>query len=106
VRLDLADVSALVARVLPADLGGPAARITLATPDGVRITTPAGVATARIALRSDGGLDLLVSTPQTAPMALNLLEPGDALPVRVSGVAIGGGDLVLSGTVDARSLGL
>ena len=106
VRLGLADVSALIGRVLPGEPGGPATAITLAAPDGVRIATSAGEATARIVLRPDGGLDLLVGAPGGTPIALSLLTPGDAIPVHLSGVAIEGESLVLSGTVDARSLGL
>jgi hypothetical protein len=106
VLLGLADFSALVGRALPAGLGNAGARITLAAPDGVRIATPSGEATARIVLRPDGGLDLVVTTPGAGSVPVTLLAPGGPLPVRLSGVAVDGDRLVLSGSVDARSLGL
>jgi hypothetical protein len=107
VALALDDVSALVGRaLLPAGLGGPDARIALAPPNGVRIVTPAGESTARIASRADGGLDLLFAAPGVPSVTLSLLEPGAALPVRILGVSVDGDSLVLRGTVDARSLGL
>jgi hypothetical protein len=106
VTMSDADVSALVGRALPATLGGAGARITLASPSGVHITTAGGEATARIALRADGGLDLVVTVGAAPPLTLTLLAPGAAIPLRVSEVRVDGANLVLRGSADTRSLGL
>jgi hypothetical protein len=107
VNLGLADVSTLIGRVLPEGLGGARAHISLSGSDLVRIATPAGELTARIALRADGSLDLIVTMPGTpTALVLSLLTPGDALPVHLSAVGVDGESVVLSGSVDARSLGL
>jgi hypothetical protein len=106
VELGLADLSAVIGRKLPEALGGGEARIQLAPPDGVRIVTAGGELSARIVLRPDGGLSLVVTPPAGSAIAFALLEPGPALPVRIATVTIEGDVLVLRGIVDARALGL
>jgi hypothetical protein len=108
VRLDIAaaDFRSLVRRALPAELSAVSTLIELTPPDQVRLHTALGELIAHLVVGQDGRLDLALSAPGVGSVTITLLEPGAALPLRLQSVAVEGGNVVLRGTVDARSIGL
>jgi hypothetical protein len=106
VEFAAADFASLVGRALPAGLLGATAPLELIPPDRVRIQTAVGEVVARLVLGQDGLVNLALSGPGVGSVTIALLEPGRALPLQLQSVAFDGGNLVLRGTVDARSFGL
>lgn len=106
VEIAAADFQSLVGRALPAGLSGVSTLIELSPPDQVRIHTPLGEIVARLVLGQDGRLNLVFSGPGAGSVSIAILEPGAALPLQLHSVEVDGGNVVLRGTVDARSLGL
>jgi hypothetical protein len=106
VELAAADFESLVGRALPAGLSGPSALIELVAPDQVRIHTALGEIVARLVVGQDGRLSLALSGAGVGRVTIALLEPDATLPLRLQSVEVDGGNVVLRGTVDARSIGL
>ena len=106
VEFAAADFESLVRRALPAGLSGASTVVELAPPDEVRIHTVLGEVVARIVVGPNGRLDLVLSGPAVGTVTIAILEPGAAIPMRLRSVEVDGGNVVLHGTVDARSVGL
>jgi len=106
VEFAAADFESLVRRALPAGLSGPTAPLELIPPDQVRFQTASGEVVARLVPGQDGRLNLALSGAGVGSVTITLLEPGPALPLQLQSVAVDGGNVVLRGTVDARSIGL
>jgi len=106
VEFPVADIQSLIGRALPAELSAVSTLIELVPPDQVRLHTVLGEIVAHLVLGQGGRLDLVLGGPGVVTATITILEPGAALPPQLTSVEVDGGNVVLRGTVDARSIGL
>jgi hypothetical protein len=106
VEFPAADIRSLIGRALPAELSAVSTLIELVPPDQVRLHTALGDIVAHLVLGQDGRLDLVLGGPGVVSATIAILEPGATLPLQLTSVEVDGGNVVLRGTVDARSIGL
>jgi hypothetical protein len=106
VEFPAADIQSLIGRALPAELSAVSPLIELVPPDQVRLHTALGEIVAHLVLGDDGRLDLVLGGPGAVSATIAILQPGAVLPLQLTSVEVDGGNLVLRGKVDARSIGL